>query len=118
MQSLDLAELIQQHASDQATYQEFLRVPALSSGLYFLPAGSQDPQQPHAEDEIYYVIRGRGAIRVGGEDRAVQPGTFVFVAAGVDHRFHSIAEDLAVLVLFAPAESTRPEGTDVTRAHV
>jgi mannose-6-phosphate isomerase-like protein (cupin superfamily) len=79
----------------------------MSLGLYALPAGGTDPQQPHAEDEVYYIISGQGAIRVGNEDRAVGPGSVVFVAAKVEHRFHSITEDLQILVFFAPAEGSQ-----------
>ena len=78
--------------------------PSLSAGLYTLPAGGVDPQRPHGEDEVYYVASGRGRILVGTDDRAVGPGTVVYVPAGVEHRFHTIAEDLSILVFFAPAE--------------
>jgi mannose-6-phosphate isomerase-like protein (cupin superfamily) len=88
-----------------AAYEEFLRVPSLSVGVYRLPAGGEDPQSPHAEDEVYYVIEGRATIRVGEEDRPVRPGSTVFVAARVPHRFHSIEEVLTILVFFAPPES-------------
>jgi mannose-6-phosphate isomerase-like protein (cupin superfamily) len=71
-----------------------------------LPAGARDPQEPHTEDEVYHVVGGKGRIRVGEEDRTVEAGTVVFVEAGVDHRFHSIEEDLTVLVFFAPAEGS------------
>ena len=40
--------------------------------------------------------------RIGGRDRAVSPGSVLFVGAGVEHRFHSIEEDLEILVVFAP----------------
>jgi mannose-6-phosphate isomerase-like protein (cupin superfamily) len=106
MQAFRLDDLLRQHLAGGEHWSEFLRVPALSMGLYTLPAGSVDPQEPHDEDEVYYVISGRATIRVGDEDRPVQPGVLVFVAAGVEHRFHSIQEDLAVLVFFAPAEGT------------
>lgn len=87
-------------------YSEFLRVPALSAGWYVLPAGGSDPQRPHREDELYYVTAGRAVVRVGAEDRPVEPGTIIYVPAGAEHRFHSITEELRVLVMFAPAEST------------
>jgi mannose-6-phosphate isomerase-like protein (cupin superfamily) len=77
----------------------------MSAGLYMLPAGSADPQKPHKEDEMYYVVRGRAWIRVGSEDRVVSAGSVIFVAAEVDHRFHDTAEELVILVFFAPAES-------------
>lgn len=87
-------------------YHEFLRVPALSAGLYVLGVGATDPQRPHQEDEIYYVTSGRGMIRVGGEDRPVEAGSVVYVPPRVAHRFHSITEELRLLVVFAPAETT------------
>jgi mannose-6-phosphate isomerase-like protein (cupin superfamily) len=85
-------------------YHELLRVPALSVGLYVLGAGTEDPQRPHTEDEIYHVVRGRATIRVADEDRPVSPGSVIYVAAGVVHRFHTIEEDLEILVVFAPAQ--------------
>ena len=87
-------------------YLEFLRVPSLSGGLYVLAAGDTDPQSPHGEDEVYVVVRGRGQIRMGAEDRVVSAGSVVYVPACVEHRFHDILEDLVVLVFFAPAEGS------------
>jgi mannose-6-phosphate isomerase-like protein (cupin superfamily) len=86
-------------------YLEFLRVEALSAGLYSLPAGGVDPQDPHTEDEVYYVLSGRAAIDIGGQLRPVQTGSVIFVAKNVEHRFMDIEENLEVLVLFAPAET-------------
>jgi mannose-6-phosphate isomerase-like protein (cupin superfamily) len=104
MHAHDLAVLLAAHRGQDQLYTEFLRVPALSAGLYVLPAGGTDPQQPHSEDEIYYVASGRASIQVGGEDRPVTAGSFVYVPATVPHRFHSIEEELIILVCFAPAE--------------
>ncbi len=106
MEAFDLAWLLSEHYRSEELYLEFLRIPSLSVGLYVLPAGARDPQEPHTEDEVYHVVGGKGRIRVGEEDRAVEAGTVVFVEAGVDHRFHSIEEDLTVLVFFAPAEGS------------
>ncbi|MQY35029.1 hypothetical protein SRB17_30010 [Streptomyces sp. RB17] len=86
-------------------YLEFLRVPALSAGLYVLPADGTDPQLPHHEDELYVVLTGRARLRVGATDHAVAPGSVCYVPAEAAHRFHSITEELRVLVVFAPAET-------------
>ena len=102
MDLFEIADLIKTRNESGERYLEFLRSPSLSSGVYELPAGSVDPQQPHTEDEVYYVLKGRGAIRVEDESRPVQEGVVVFVEAGVVHRFHSITEDLTILVVFAP----------------
>jgi len=103
-----VAELLEKRAAGGRPYHEFLRVPALSAGVYEIPAGGVDRQVPHLEDEVYYVIGGRGRFTVDGEDFAVEPGSVFYVAPEVEHRFHSIEEDLQVLVFFAPCE-TPPE---------
>ena len=108
MDAFDVSRLVAGHDFFRGEpYLEFIRAPSLSMGLYVLPAGAADPQGPHTEDEVYHVVGGRARIRVGEEDRAVAAGTVVFVEAGAEHRFHSIEEDLTVLVFFAPAEHTR-----------
>jgi mannose-6-phosphate isomerase-like protein (cupin superfamily) len=104
MQAYELADLISQRADSNKLYFEFIKVPDLSMGLYVLPAGGVDPQLPHTEDEVYYVVSGRAQIKVADEDRAVQAGSIVYVAKNIEHRFHSIEEELTVIVFFAPAE--------------
>jgi len=101
----NIAETEKHRQQSGKRYLEFLRVPALSAGVYVLPAGGTDAQSPHKEDEVYYVVRGRGRMRAGSEDQIVSQGNIIFVAAGVEHRFYEIAEELMVLVFFAPAES-------------
>jgi mannose-6-phosphate isomerase-like protein (cupin superfamily) len=101
----EISQLEAQRANSGERYLEFLRVPAMSAGVYVLPAGGIDPQTPHKENEMYYVVRGRGRIRVGSEERSVSAGSVIFVAARVDHRFFDIVDELVLLVFFAPAES-------------
>jgi mannose-6-phosphate isomerase-like protein (cupin superfamily) len=100
-----IGKIDQARAESGKLYREFLRVPDMSAGLYVLPAGASDLQRPHHEDEMYYVIRGRGRFRAGERDAEVSTGSVLFVAAEVEHHFYDIAEELAVLVFFAPAES-------------
>jgi mannose-6-phosphate isomerase-like protein (cupin superfamily) len=106
MQAFELAHLISQQKDSQKLYLEFLKVPDLSMGLYVLPAGSTDPQSPHTEDEVYYVVSGRAKVIVADESRDVQAGSIVYVEKNVAHHFHSIGEDLTLLVFFAPAEDS------------
>lgn len=101
----DLSQLENQRSKSQKHYLEFLRIAAMSAGIYVLPAGANDLQSPHEEDEMYYVVRGRARMRVGVADQEVGEGSVIFVEARVEHRFHDIAEELVVLVFFAPAES-------------
>ena len=100
-----MSELAKQQAGSGKRYFEFLRVQTMSAGVYVLPAGGKDPQSPHSEDEMYYVVSGRARMKSGDEDQAVGPGTVIFVPARVEHRFYDIIEELTALVFFAPAES-------------
>ena len=104
MQAFELNDLISQQKDSNKLYLEFLKVTDLSMGLYVLPTGGTDPQSPHTEDEVYYVVSGRAKIQVADEDCNVQAGSIVYVAKNVEHHFHSIEEELKVIVFFAPAE--------------
>ena len=97
-----LSQLDPQRDPDGHGYVDFLASDLLSVGYALWPAGGQDRQQPHQEDEVYHVVAGRGSIRVAGEDTTVGPGSIVYVPARVEHRFHSIEEELRVLVFWAP----------------
>lgn len=106
MKVINIAEL-----RTPAIYKGFLRVPALSLGLYRHDVGTKVPQQPHTEDEVYFAISGRGMIAIAGTDHAVTSGSVAFVPAGIAHHFHIVTEDLQVLVVFAPAEGTSGGGS-------
>jgi mannose-6-phosphate isomerase-like protein (cupin superfamily) len=104
-QFLSLSTVDEERHRTGKAYLECLRMPAMSAGLYVIPRGGADPQQPHQEDELYYVLRGRARMTVEHDTRSVRAGNIIFVPAKVEHRFHDIEEELAVLVVFAPAET-------------
>jgi mannose-6-phosphate isomerase-like protein (cupin superfamily) len=110
MDAWEFSDIEATRAASGRLYHELLRVPDLSAGIYTLHAGATDPQQPHTEDELYHIVVGRGVMTVGAETRPVVPGSVVFVAAGVPHRFHDIVEPLEILVMFGPAEGDRATG--------
>ena len=74
--------------------------PGLEIGVYVLVAPEPDRQQPHADDELYLVLEGAGALEIEGSFMQLDVGHAAFVPAGADHRF-SAYEQLALLVVFA-----------------
>ncbi len=104
METFEIGQLEQQRQQAGRLYLEFLKVPAISAGLYTLRAGHTDPQKPHTEDEIYYVVSGKASFVGGDKEYKVQTGTVLFVEANLEHHFFDVEEDLSVLVIFAPAE--------------
>jgi len=106
--AFEVTELLARRAAEGRRYLEFLRVPHLSAGLAVFPAGAVDGQAPHTEDELYFVLSGKGQLRVGEESRSVGPGSLCFVQANAPHAFHSVTEELRLLVVFGPAERLSP----------
>jgi mannose-6-phosphate isomerase-like protein (cupin superfamily) len=117
-QSANLEEITAKAKASGGYAGEVLRSDLLSVGLYTLPAGGTDGQAPHGEDEVYYAVRGRATIRVGERDHPVGPGSLLFVPAGAVHYFHGIAEELVLVVFWAPPEKSvrrNPSGQEKKR---
>ena len=100
----EIDRLLTEQAQSDRSYLEFLRVSAMSAGIYTLPSGGNDLQKPHDQDEIYFVISGVAKMRLGNEERSVVKGNVIFVEAGLEHQFFDLEEELVLLVVFAPAE--------------
>jgi mannose-6-phosphate isomerase-like protein (cupin superfamily) len=79
--------------------------PGLEIGVYVLVAPEPDRQQPHADDEVYVVLEGRGQLTIEGETVDVSQGKAAFVPAGAQHQFTGY-EGLSVLVVFARPHET------------
>jgi mannose-6-phosphate isomerase-like protein (cupin superfamily) len=92
---------------DGNDYVTQFETPDMSVGTYSIPVGGVDDQSPHTEDEIYVVTAGRARIVTPSGGADLTPGVVVFVPAGEEHRFVDIAEDLTLLVFFAPAYGSR-----------
>ena len=107
MQIIDGAGVYGATSGGPAHWVEQLRVPDLSVGTYSIPAGGTDTQAPHTEDEIYVVTSGRAVIETPAATAPVSPGSVIFVPALEEHRFTNVTEDLALLVIFGPAEESR-----------
>ncbi len=107
--AFDLAAEVEAQIKSEKPYREFLRVPALSCGIYTLPAGAKDLQAPHDEDEVYYVVRGRARLRVEDKEVAVRPGSILYVSATSEHSFFEIEEEITLLVFFASGGPVAPK---------
>ena len=110
MKAFAIADLVASGAATGRQYLEFVRAESMSVGVYVLPAGCDDGQKPHTEDEVYVGAVRHGALHIRRSDAPVQRGDTLFVAAGVTHRFHDITDELRLIVVFAP-----PEGSGADR---
>ncbi len=106
-QVFDLKDIRDKLRGDPVEYLEFLNVPSLNCGIYSLAAGSTDMQAPHDEDEVYLVLTGKARMKLGGEERAIGPGSLLYVGATTEHSFFEIEEDMTLLVMFAASPPSR-----------
>lgn len=96
-----LDDLEKELTDSQRRYLPFLNVKTLRTGLYVLPAGVEDKQQPHEHDEVYYVISGKSKFIAGGKTTEAIAGSVLYVKAKVEHRFFDIEEELKIMVFFS-----------------
>ena len=110
LEAFDFGALVEELRESGGSWERFLDRPSMYLGVYRLPAGATDGQSPHDEDEVYFVVKGKGALVVDGERTTAEPGAILFVAAGAEHRFVEITEDLELLVFFARGATEVREG--------
>ena len=65
----------------------------------FAPRGS-DNQQPHEQDELYFVAAGHADFIHEGRRMSVRAGDVLFVPARDRHRFEEISDDFVTWVVF------------------
>ena len=67
-------------------------------------------QTPHAQDEIYVIVRGRGVLIHDGKRDSFESGDLLFVAAGCEHQFEDLTDDFALWRVFhGPSGGEVPE---------
>ena len=98
--AVDVATVQRRLQAGNGGYEIVHASPGLEVGVYVLVAPEPDRQQPHADDELYYVLEGRGVLEVEGKPVPLEQGQAVFVPAGTLHQFTAY-EGMSVLVIFA-----------------
>lgn len=102
--AFDLAEIAGKNAETEGPWFQFFDNNTMFSGLYEIPAGGEDRQNPHSVDELYFVTRGKAVLVAGDKRYPAKSGSIFFVKAAVTHKFVDIEEDLQVLVFFSKAD--------------
>lgn len=101
-------EALKQLADSGNLFQEVFGHGSLYVEVY--KPDSVDLQQPHTRDEIYVIISGTGEFLVDTERTNFSPGDFLFVPAGVVHRFENFSDDFVTWVFFyGPEGGESPE---------
>ena len=86
-------------------FHTFINRESLAAGILLLLPGEKDTQTPHDSDEIYYIIRGDGFLKINKKDYPLSEGKVFFVAKNVEHYFFGNTTELAVLYFFGGPDS-------------
>ena len=99
--TFELSQLVTKLEEQGGYFLDFLQVRDLEAGIIVLHPGEADTQEPHSEDELYYVIDGSCWMELDKKKIPVKAGSIIFVPAGMHHRFYGNDTDLVVLYMFA-----------------
>ena len=86
-------------------FHTFINRESLAAGILLMQPGEKDTQTPHESDEIYYIIRGNGYLKINKKDYPISEGKVFFVAKNVEHYFFGNTKELAVLYFFGGPDS-------------
>jgi len=101
----DISKYIEKIKKSDKYFHTFINLESLSTGVLVLGPGEEDTQMPHGSDEVYFIIKGNGFLKIKDIDYAVIPNKMYFVAQEVEHYFHGNTKELIVLYFFGGPDS-------------
>ena len=101
----DISKYIDKVKNGNEYFNTFINNENLAAGVLVLQAGEEDTQEPHDSDEVYYIIKGDGFLKIKNKDYPVEPNKMYFVGKKVEHFFHGNKKELVVLYFFGGPDS-------------
>jgi len=101
----DTEQYIDELRKNDNYFHTFINRKSLAVGVLVLQPGEEDTQTPHDFDEVYYVVKGNGFLKINKKDYHVSEGKVFFVQKDVEHYFFGNTKELAVLYFFGGSDS-------------
>ncbi|MGI0047090.1 MAG: cupin domain-containing protein [Nitrosotalea sp.] len=101
----DTKKYVKDLVKGKTYFHTFLNRENIAAGILRLAPGEKDTQGPHDSDEVYYVVRGNGFLKIGDKDYQLSEGMSYFVAKNTDHHFHGNKEELVAVYFFSGQDS-------------
>lgn len=101
----DVTEYINKVRKDSNFFHTFINRQSLAVGVLVLQPGEEDTQEPHESDEVYFIIKGDGFLRIKNKDYPIKENKIYFVSKDIEHYFHGNKKELAVLYFFGGPDS-------------
>lgn len=101
----NISKYIDKVKNSNEYFNTFINTENLAAGVLVLQADEEDTQEPHDSDEVYYIIKGDGFLKIKNKDYSVEPNKMYFVEKKVEHFFHGNKKELTVLYFFGGPDS-------------
>jgi len=98
--AFDTNEYIEKITKSDKYFYTLLNQEKLAAGVLRLDPSEEDVQEPHESDEVYYIVKGDGFIRIGKKDYPVSEGMLYYVTKKIPHKFHGNKKELVALYVF------------------
>jgi len=86
-------------------FKTFINTTSLATGILVLQPGEEDTQTPHDSDEVYYILKGNGYLKIKNKDYKISEGKVFFVKKDLKHYFFGNTKELTVLYFFGGPDS-------------
>ena len=101
----DVNEYIEKIRNSDNYFHTFINNENLAAGVLVLQPGEKDTQEPHDSDEVYFVLKGDGFLKIKDVDYSVSENKMYFVGKKIAHFFHGNSKELVILYFFSGSDS-------------
>ncbi|GKS67921.1 hypothetical protein YTPLAS73_14680 [Nitrosarchaeum sp.] len=101
----DVKNYIEKIKKSDNYFHTFINKENLSVGVLVLQPGEEDTQEPHESDEVYFIIKGNGFLKIKNKDYEISENKMYFVEKNIPHFFHDNSKELTVLYFFSGLDS-------------
>ena len=101
----DVSKYIEKIKNSDEYFRTFINKQSLAAGVLVLQPGEEDTQEPHQSDEVYFIIKGNGFLKIKNKDYPVEQNKMYFVGKEIEHYFHGNTKELIVLYFFGGPDS-------------
>ena len=101
----NLKDTLDKIKKSDSYFHTFINRDSLAAGILMLKPGEEDTQEPHENDEVYFILSGNGFLKIKNNDYEISKDKLFFVGKDVPHYFHSNTKELKVLYFFGGPDS-------------
>ena len=101
----DTNQYIDEIRKNENYFHTFIDRENLAVGVLVLQPGEEDTQTPHDSNEVYYIVKGDGFLKINKKDYSVLEGKVFFVQKDIEHYFFGNKKELIVLYFFGGPDS-------------